>query len=315
MGNAANNTSSGKIVYDSARSLFEGNIKYGTSLNDILAYISTLISDLYTKTAFDCIDLEDLGITCPDPNMTRECIILNYLIANNKDIQGAIASLQMVMTTINTSIGLFTDEKAKVNAAGVAGYLADKVTAPPGVITQVNDALYINGTVPIGFTASISRSRLNDFDGSGKGKSGTDVWGWAIRNGLNGTENVLGLFPRYTPTLAVAGTIDGKSDFTLDGTNIPSLTLPVTGTMSTELPNNLQLKIKVSTALYHFSGLTSHYVVDFPAGDDKEFLTDPVDLSHKHTFDLLASNVNVSPVAIPLVPRHFTEIPIQRITV
>lgn len=309
----ANSSRSSTIVYDGKEELFEGNITPGTGFNPILSYISQLIKALFSQGQLECIDLKDLGIECPDPNKSKECVVLEYLLANLATLTTSLSTLTSAIDDIQGSIGVFTDETVKIKATGKAGFLNDKLKAAPGVLVEDGDTLRINGTVPIGFTATISISRKSDFDATGKGKPGTDVWGWAFRNGNNGTENCFGFFPRYAVSADAAGKVEGNDSFTIDKTNIKSMTLPVNGIINDALDNNVSFNIPGSKRNHHGGlGEVHTYVVPDP-GNDFSFKTDPVNFKHSHDFTLAASLVNVNPTPIDLIPKHITEIPIQRI--
>lgn len=309
-----NTSTTSGIIYDDTKALFGDQVKPGLGLNPILNYISELLKDLYSRVDLDCIDLKILGIDCADPNKTRACIIAEYLINNTTDALAAIARLNLLANTIQGSIGLFTDEKTSVTFGGIPGYLQDVLISAPGVLTPAADkkTIYLSGTVPIGFTATISVSRLGDFDSSGKGKDGTDLWGWAIRNGQNGTLNVLGKFVRYADNPVDAGAIAGEDNFTVGPENLGTATIPVTGLLTESLEPGLSLDIPVGT-FSHAAGGTSREIIDFNAGSDRTLKTTAYNFKHTHGFTLNATHINPAPTAIPLIPKHITEIPIQRI--
>lgn len=307
-----NSNKTSDLAYDGLKKLFKGNVMRGLNFNTFMEYLSAVIDDLYNNIDLDCINLEDLGIKCPDPNISKQCYIINFLVANYQTLLSNYNTLVTTVNEINTNIGLFTDELVKIDEDDTPGFLIDKITSAPGVIVRKEGSLFIQGTVPIGFNACISKNRLGDFDGSGKGKADTDIWGWAIRNGNNGTDNILGKFPRYASDVNLAGAIAGVDNFIIEKKNIKSLSLPVTGSISNAL-GPLKPELKVSKVLYHFGAGAGHYVVDFPSGSDKTFILETMELGHTHNFSLSAAIDNPVPEPIELLPSHFTEIPIQRI--
>lgn len=88
----------------------------------------------------------------------------------------------------------------------------------------LNNYEFGSGAVPKGARVTIGLSTYNAyFDSTGKG---FDEWeGWAISNGLNGTENRLGRFPVYydpvSSKFSVAGLTGGAEAVTLTSSELP----------------------------------------------------------------------------------------------
>lgn len=300
-----------EIAYRSAKKLFGNNVVDGMPLNDVFCVISELMDNLFKEIGYDCIDLKKLGIECLDENADKKCIILNWLIDGILDFREDITNILIKIQLLQTTIGLLKDEKVKVRAAGVAGYLENIIKGPAGsVVFSDNDVTFM-GFVPIGFRGTINANRVSDFDATGKGKADTDLWGWAIGNGNNGTVNQLGLFKQNTSDILLADTIGGLAEFTIDKNNIKTFTLPVTGLINDGLENGVKFKFDATNNLN--GGPRSKGFASNHTGSVSEYETKPANLKHTHTFTLNASHTNPNVVPIPLIPRHIKEIPIERI--
>jgi hypothetical protein len=137
------------------------------------------------------------------------------------------------------------------------------------------------------------------------------MWGWAIRNGNNGTVNALGLYPKYVDDVNLADIVDGVTGFTVDKTNIKTFTLPVTGLINDALENGIKFKFDATNNLNggpRANGFASNHT-----GSVSEYETKPANFKHTHTFNLNATHTNPDPVEIPMNPKHLKEIPIERI--
>lgn len=307
----ANYTKLSTTAYDGNKSLFGGQVTKGMPTNDMLCIISGLIETLFGQIGYDCIDLEKLGIKCLDDGEDKKCVILNWMVDHILSNEQSVSNIYLILNTINTSIGLLKDEKVKVRAAGVAAYLEDIIKAPASNIVVTDNDITFMGFVPLGFCGTVNPNRLTDFDATGKGKINTDMWGWAIRNGNNGTQNVLGLFPKYTETTAVAGSVAGEEEFVIDKLNIKSMTVPVSGLIMDSLENNVTFKFDATNNFNggpRPNGFASNHT-----GSVSEYQTKPYNFKHGHGFSLNAILTNPNPTPIPLVPKHIKEIPIERI--
>jgi len=247
--------------------------------------------------------------------------ILNTLIAADTNFLLTLEGLTKTINNINSSIGNLADEKVKINPDYGAGYLKDLiVTLQAGSIKidSVTNTMLFMGFVPIGAQFMISKTRLSDFDNTGKGKPSTDVYGYAISNGQNNTTNRLGVFPKYVgTTLNTAGEKAGVNTVTLVAANIPSFDLAVTGSIGDGLlsPISPQLKVDLNK-ISDGSGGNTLLVRYTPNPTGGNVMTGvPMLLTHSHTFDLTAKKINANPTSLSIIPEHILEIPIERITI
>lgn len=311
----ANGIKTSAIVYDGQKVLFGNNVKKGMPFYEVMCVISSLMEQLYANDLLECIDLKDLGITCPDKDKSKACIITEWITSNILATNITLATLVQNIQILQTGIGLLKDEKVKVRAAGNSGYLESIIDAPGSAVTFDDNQVHFLGFVPIGTRATINRNRLPDFDNTGKGKLGTDVYGWAIRNGNNGLSNVFGLFQMFTDSLANAETTAGTDSFTVKKDNIESFTMPVTGIIQDALQNNVKFKVGFS----HHRSFDGKDGPDHPLKDsfaysgDQEWFTWPANFKHSHAFNLTVTHTKPAPTPIALLPRHIKEIPIERI--
>lgn len=308
-----------KDIVHKGRQFFGCRVKKDMNLQEILEVYAKAVIAIETAIDLNSVRLKDLGIidTCKLQAKNLLSEILNLLIAGDKDIRNSLQQIQTNINNFSSTIGNIKDEKAKVSSADTAaGYLKDKITSDQsGCITDKGDRLLLMGFAPIGSVMIIDAGRVGDFDGTGKGKAATDVWGWAISNGQNGTRNRLGKFARYVSALADAGNTGGADDFTVKGANLESLTLGVSGTIADALVTPVKAKITFNTNRIADGSGGSTTLLRFTDENDGNFgmFTLPLDLKHSHTFSLNAQHSNPNPVAIPLLPSFISEIPIQRI--
>jgi hypothetical protein len=307
----ANPYKTSTINYDGLKKLFGGHVRTGMSMNDILCVMDQVVEALFVQIGYDCVDLEKLGIKCPDKDADKKCLILNWLIDHLLQAEQDITNIYQIITLIQNTIGLLKDEKVKVRAAGVANYLENIIIAPASAMDVQNDTITFMGFLPIGFQGTINPNRIGDFDATGKGKPNTDLWGLAIRNGNNGTQNVFGLFCMYTDDILNVGTIAGDADFLVDKVNIKSFTLPVTGIILDALDNNVTFKFDATNNLNggpRPNGFASNH-----SGSVSEYQTKPANFKHGHGFNLSVTHTNPNATPIPLIPRHIKELPVERI--
>lgn len=307
------------IIYTNNKSLCNCLIKKGMTLEqalDVICDVTTLINE---RINLDAVKMQDLGITCKDElKKNLLALVINKLIAGNKGILDQIGTFKDLVNSINQNITGIKDEFVKVSKDDTAGYLKDKlITNQPGSISVTDDfKILITGFVPVGAQMMISKSRIGDFDNTGKGKRTTDLYGYAISNGANGTTNRLGLFSKYTSDVANAGDKDGSNTYTLKAENIPSLTIPVSGTIQQGLG-----------PVAPVSKLNINYINDGAGGSTPLLRHTPgnngsvsqpgntLELAHSHAFNLNAKITNTAIADIAIIPEHILEIPIERITV
>jgi hypothetical protein len=308
-----------KDVVHKGKTLFEW-IKHDMDLEQILICYAKVMIKVNKSIELDQVRLKELGIndTCNLPYENLLTTILNQLIEADVDINNAFSTLQKTINGIYDAVSKVQDEKVKASAAdNTSGFLSDKVkTLQPGTIVYNDSDITFVGFVPMSAVFYIAKDRVTDFDVSGKGKKGTDVYGYAICNGNNGTSNRLGLFPRYTDDVSKAGQKGGKKEFTVIKDNLESMDIPVNGSINNFTGTQ---KGKLSFDVNRISDGAGGSVNLLRAGDGSSgqqgAFTTPIVLDHTHSFSLQASLQNTSPVPIPLLPEHILEIPIQRIPV
>jgi hypothetical protein len=173
-----------------------------------------------------------------------------------------------------------------------------------------------SGFMPVGSVCYIDNGRIGDFDATGKGKPLTDVWGWAISNGNNGTRNRLNKFLRTIATNTDAGKSGGSNEVALTSANIPSFDIPVDGSIGSALGTE-QFEIKLEANKISDGSGGDVYLLRVGTGQSgvNSIKTIGKNLAHTHTFDLKGAFSNPVVSKISLIPEYLFEIPIQRINV
>jgi hypothetical protein len=303
------------LRYNGKETLIHGNIKTNDPFHKVLCAISQSLDILHKNDLLDCIDLKTLGITCPDDSKSKICVIMEWVTATLLTNSKSLATLSGSLNTIMTSIGQLNDSKVKVKDAGTANVLANLIDAPNSAVQFSDNKVSFYGFVPVGARTTVNKNRLSDFDSTGKGKPGTDLWGWAIRNGQNGLANALGHFPMYTDSVNNADTKGGAASFTVSKDNIATFSIPVSGTITEALQNDMKFKI----GYLHVRSFDGASGIDKPVkdrrvdGNDQEWFTPGYNFKHTHGFNLTAAHTKAQPTHIELIPLHIKEIPIERI--
>lgn len=296
-------------------------IKDGMTLKEAMSVLCGIIDDLEREIDLSGVKFTKLGIAdrCKTKSKNILTDVINALIASDTTLGNLISQLQTQINNINTVLSTDTDEKVKVTSDSAdAGYLVDKIISHQTGSIKYNeddDTLEIMGFAPLGSVMYIDRARLPDFDGTGKGKENTDVYGWAISNGQNGTRNRLGKFIRCVDDTANAGQSGGSNSITVKKENISSFTLPVTGSISNALTDDREVSIKFDTSKIADGPGGSTQLLKLGTGQSGANTMKSVkfNLAHSHSFALSASHANTSAIPIDIVPAYIYEIPIQRI--
>jgi hypothetical protein len=156
----------------------------------------------------------------------------------------------------------------------------------------------------------ISPARKGDFDSNSKGKVGTDLEGWAIRNGANGLDNAMGRMAMYTDTLDNAGKKAGRNQATLKLENIESFTLTIGGQITPSLGENI--KVRTPVGVFHKCfGSGSCRDVHAPGQSPRMIESEGLNLKHTHAHTLTAGHSIPQATPVDLVPEHIKEIPIE----
>jgi hypothetical protein len=307
-----------ELIYK-GRNLLGCRIKRNMNGSQILNEISEVICQIEKAINLDKVKITDLGLdTCDKTGKNLLTRILNALIQNDIDLFEEIRLIKKHLDDIDQFFDTDTDILVKVNKDDpAAGYLEDKIfTYQKGNIQTSADKTRIEfmGFVPIGTVIMVDAARVGDLDNAGKGKTDTDLWGWALSNGQNGTRNRLGKFPRFITALGDAGSQGGSANFVVQKANMGSFSLPVTGNIADALPADIEGSLKMDTnnihdgiggavpLVRHGTGLTGAHEMKFK-----------FNVKHTHTFSLNAALVNATPTPISLLPEYIYEIPLQRI--
>lgn len=310
-----------KDVFWKGKSLYGCKIKKDMTAEQVTVVLIDAIESIEKEIDLSQVQLRKLGIydKCKLEVKNLLTAVLNALITADETFAATIQDIQTQINNVNNLIGVASDEKVKASATDTAaGYLGDKI-----VSSQVGPIKYNQGTVelagflPIGAVIMIDASRVGDFDGTGKGKSGTDVWGFAISNGQNGTRNRLGKFPRFTTNLVEAGNTGGANSITITKDNIASFDLAVSGSIADGLADDVFAKIRFNTNKIADGSGGSTLLLRLGDGlsGSNEMRTLGFNVKHSHTFTLKSSHVNANPTAVSILPEYINEIPIQRINV
>jgi hypothetical protein len=311
-------TSFRDVVLQSNKTICSCVVKKGMNLEEALNAICEVYSGIAKNTDLSQVRLKELGInaTCDLTYNNLLTEILNALIANDIAFNKSLATLNNTVNNIINS-GAIKDEKVKLNVDDpTAGYLLDKISSlQPGSITTVNGKLVFVGFVPVGSVFYVSKSRLPDFDATGKGKNTTDLYGYAISNGANGTTNRLGFLIKCADDTANAGKTGGSNSITLAANNLPSLTMGVTGSISESLVTDISVEVPYLREEMAGGAGRGVYVLGLgqPGNVPSRLKTIPFSFKHSHSFTLAAEKLNANPVPISLIPSHILEIPIERI--
>jgi hypothetical protein len=308
------------VIMSNSKAICKCLIKKNMNLEEAMAILCKVIEQVENGVDLDKVKLKELGLTDLTKLKTNVLTaIINALIAKDNSLALSINGFQQSVSNINGSLNNLKDEKVKTGSTNgeTAGYLSDKIaTNQPGSISVTTDfKVLITGFVPVGAVFYINKSRLVDFEVNGKGKANTDVYGYAISNGANGTTNRLGKFPRYAADITKGGDQGGSNSLVLTANHIPSLELPIQATVGTGLgPKVFDIKVNTNRLTDGSGGGTT--LVRYTAeGDGNSPMKINMDLSHSHSISGKATRDNATPTQISLVPEHILEIPIERITV
>ena len=308
------NISSKDVVWQNGE-YFDGQIKNGMKLGDVVKVIEAHAAKLYKVTDLSCIDIQEYGITCPPTDeVSMLCFILKMTLDGQVTINNKMQAITKFYKEVVKAATTMTDEKAKVSATSTsAKFLYEAFSFTPGRAKVENDTIKVSGLVPIGARMTISKRRLSDFDVNGKGKPGTDLEGWAIRDGRNGLDNALGVVLAYTDTLDNADKKSGSNTTFLALSNVPSMTLSVAGVINESLTTPVTPKVKVFIEGRRF-GLGERYQTYLDRAGmapNKTIEGNPLNLAHSHTFNLSANYTNPSLQPISILPANIKEVPIE----
>lgn len=310
-----------KEVYWKGKALYGCKIQKDMTAEQVTKVLVDAIEAIEKEIDLSQVQLLKLGIhdKCKLQVKNLLTATLNALITADENFAQTINEIQTQINNVVNQIGIAVDEKVKASAADTtAGYLGDKIISQQvGPIKYNTTSVELAGFLPIGAVIMIDASRLGDFDGTGKGKTGTDVWGFAISNGQNGTRNRLGKFPRFTTTLVEAGNTGGANSISISKDNISSFDLAVSGAIADGLADDVFAKIRFNTNKIADGSGGSTLLLRLGDGlsGSNEMRTLGFNVKHSHTFTLKSSHVNPTPVAVSILPEYINEIPIQRINV
>ena len=184
------------------KSLLMKNIKPGMKGNEILEIISCALEAIYKDLDLSCVDFSKLGIVlgaCNNENVKLSLCSLFTTLAEQLSITNTnVSNLSQTVSGIQQTVNSFTDKFVKVNGLDTtAGYLSDKIYSDqPDTVSVLpdNSKIKLHGFCPIGGIIGYNTADLSMFDATGKGKPNTDVWGFAMCNGKNGTNEIVDFF-------------------------------------------------------------------------------------------------------------------------
>jgi hypothetical protein len=310
-----------KDVIWKGKSLYNCKITRDMTNEQVVAVLVKGLEDIEKEIDLSQVKLKELGIydQCKLQYKNLLTEILNALISKDQSFAKTISDMQTQVNNIKQTADTDTDEKVKVSPLDTtSGYLVDKITSQQkGTIKNTGSALVLMGFAPVGAVMMIDAGRVGDFDATGKGKPDTDVYGWAISNGQNGTRNMLGKFPRFVSNLADAGNTGGANTTFIGKENISSFDMAVSGAINEALVPDIAPKFKVNYIMMSDGPGGGHVVLVHTNGltGSKEINVMPFSVKHSHTFTLKASHSNPNPSQLNIVPEYIYEIPIQRINV
>lgn len=179
--------------------------------------------------------------------------IVQELIKELCAAEAAITSLQTQVTNLTTNL-----------PTTIGNFLAGALQSCQSELSETGSgATYIatfKGFAPIG-TIMPFNGNMGDFDSSGRGKTGTEVCGWAIADGRNGTINMKGLFPMGTTDMVGTSPVTG-------GTGYPNTT---TGGEYLHILSALEIPNIVTSGTVSFSGpigSLTMYIGRYKPGDN-----------------------------------------------
>jgi hypothetical protein len=307
--------SAANIRYQGLKDILGCNLKAGMNMEQALEIIDALLEQLFKGASLECIKLSDYGIDCkPEDESSILCLLLDTLLQSQLALSERLNQITRANTNVQTATQSISDEKVKATKdSTTAKYLLDILSATTGRLKYdpATDTVKITGLVPIGARMYINPKRSTDFDTNGKGKVGTDLEGWAYRDGRNGLDNAMGYFPRYTDTIANAGKKDGKNAITIKKENIETFTLPVAGTIADALTIPVRARVPYGTLHKCFGVSSCRDVVVPSATPDKYYESDALNIQHTHNFSLTVDHDNATPEDVSILPEHIKEIPIE----
>ena len=320
-----------KDIKWNGKDILELGIKTGIKADDLICILVSYIIAHQKAFKFNCLQTKsfgldqcDLSAMAPDQAL---CTILNKLASTDASLYKGLADLSKIVDSINknTQQSLQADKYVGFDKDDtVPGFLSDKLkSAQPGTLnskTNLTAGKYyeLTGFLPIGAQLSIDPARINDFDGTGKGKAGTDVAIFAICNGQNGTKNKLGRFPRWVSDVTKAGATGGVSKFKVSLNNINGFELDVNletdnyTSQNANFPNLTEIDIptNINNDGFTFRPVGELVQVARIAGAGGNF---SFDHKHKVTGKIKHAPNPATLEDIEMLPLYIDELPIQRI--
>jgi len=224
-----------------------------TDLNCILQAYADCLCSMYTDLQIIKVKVNQMfdgpyDVMCLDANSSGKVTnssklpaILQELITEFCALYGQVQAIQTIInnlgSTINTTVGNFL-------LSAIFTCQGNQTIIKSG--TGATASLEFRGFTPIGGIIPYAGPTAGKFDPSGLGLANTDMCGWALANGNNGTINMQGQMPQGSmqmggtfptntggiTTLPVGDTA-GEAAVTLIGSQIPSLPLTATTNSTT----------------------------------------------------------------------------------
>jgi hypothetical protein len=300
------------IVNTDKKLTFGGNVKENDQLDHIMLVVQSLLEQLFKNTNLNDIDLASYGIACkPDDASGILSQLFAAILKNEAMIAESNQQTHKFLQAVQKLVEGIESFKVKVTKDSTqTQFLIDAFADTFSHLKVVNDKVQIVGLVPIGTHAFISKDRLKDFDNQGKGKTGTDLVGWYIRNGQPGTDNALNKYIKTIDTTASAGVKKGTNKYKVTLDNIISFTRGITGALSEVFPQRVNFNVNLTKAQIKAGTSAARDVLVPGLNGSETFPTDFQNFKHSHSHNLKFVHDNQNPRDIEIDLEHVKEIPI-----
>lgn len=310
------NIPSSNILLQLAKPLFGGNIKNEDNLDKLIQLLDNLFAIIDQKLSLDCIDLKQYGLECSEEvGKSILCQLFTVILENETSILQQYDQINKYLETVKQLVSEVQSTKVKVaEESQEAKYLINTLDIPVSHVAynKSKDQITIKGLLPIGTRMFINPNRLSSFDNTGKGKAGTDLHGWVIRNGQNGTDNALGKYVKTTSVLTDGGKSAGTNEYSLGLNYFKSFTLKVTGNITEALdvikPYALIRKLGKR---FGSGGSRDILIPDNGGTSGDKYHGSSHNLKHGHAFNLKGEHTNENPDKLFIDLEHIKEIPIE----
>jgi hypothetical protein len=300
------------IVNLDKRLTLGGNAKEQDTLDHIMLVVQELLTQIFKQINLDNVDLAAYGIVCkpesPDGMLAQ---IFAAILKNEATIAQSNQQTHKFLQNVQKLVDELERFKIKVTKDSTqTQYLIDAFADTFNHLKVRNDKIQIVGLVPIGTCAFISPSRKGDFDNKGKGKDGTDLQGWYVRNGEYGTDNALNKYVKTIDSFANAGVKKGSNKYKISLDNILTFTKAITGNLIEVFQQRVTFITRLTKAQRR-AGTGTLYDVLVPGANGSEAMeSDSYSFKHSHSHSLKFEHNNPVPKDLEIDLEHIKEIPI-----